>query len=260
MLKILKYSLYDLIRSRWLLLYALFFLIAGYVILYLGSDISKGIASLMNLTLILTPLIGTLFGVINFYNSREFIELLLAQPIKRKNIFLGMYLGFAISLSLAFTIGLGIPFLSYGLWYSSEISDFLSLVLSGIFLTFIFSAFAFLIAIYNENKLKGFGISILFWLFMAFVYDGIFLISLILFEDYPVEKISIVLSALNPIDLSRILVMLKLDLSALMGYTGAVFRKFFGTSLGIIISYIALLIWTVTPVFWIVYKSRNKDF
>jgi Cu-processing system permease protein len=256
----LKYSLYDLIRSRWLILYALFFLIAGYVILYLGSDISKGIASLMNLTLILTPLIGTLFGVINFYNSREFIELLLAQPIKRNNIFLGMYLGFAISLSLAFTIGLGIPFLSYGLWYSSEISDFLSLVLSGIFLTFIFSAFAFLIAIYNENKLKGFGISILFWLFMAFVYDGIFLISLILFEDYPVEKISIVLSALNPIDLSRILVMLKLDLSALMGYTGAVFRKFFGTSLGIIISYIALLIWTVTPVFWIVYKSRNKDF
>lgn len=260
MWKILKYSLFDLVRSRWLILYASFFLMAGYVILYLGSDISKGIASLMNLTLILTPLIGTLFGVINFYNSREFIELLLAQPIKRKNIFLGMYLGFAISLSLAFLIGMGIPFLSYGLWYSNEISDFLSLLMVGIFLTFIFSAFAFLIAIYNENKLKGFGISILFWLFMAFVYDGIFLISLILFKDYPVEKLAIVLSALNPIDLSRILVMLKLDISALMGYTGAVFRKFFGTSMGMVISYGALLIWTVTPVFWIVYKSRNKDF
>ncbi len=260
MLKILKYSFYDLIRSRWLILYALFFLAAGYVILYLGSDISKGIASLMNLTLILTPLIGTLFGVINFYNSREFIELLLAQPIKRKNIFLGMYLGFALSLSIAFSIGMGIPFISYGLWYSNEISNFLSLLIVGIFLTFIFSAFAFLIAVYNENKLKGFGISILFWLFMAFVYDGIFLISLILFEDYPVEKLSIVLSALNPIDLSRILVMLKLDLSALMGYTGAVFRKFFGTSLGIMISYGALLLWTLIPVSWILYKSRNKDF
>jgi Cu-processing system permease protein len=256
----LKYSFYDLIRSRWLILYGLFFLVAGYIILYLGGDISKGIASLMNLTLILTPLIGTLFGVINFYHSREFIELLVAQPIQRKNIFLGMYLGFAIALSLAFFIGMGIPFLSYGLWLSNEISNFLSLLLVGIFLTFIFSAFAYLIAIYNENKLKGFGTAILFWLIMAFVYDGVFLISLVLFQDYPVEKLSIALSVLNPIDLSRILVMLKLDLSALMGYTGAVFRKFFGTSLGILISYSALLFWTVSPIGWILYKSNKKDF
>jgi len=260
MLKILKYSLFDLIRSRWLIIYTLFFLIAGYVILYLGSDISKAIASLMNLILILTPLIGTLFGVINYYNSREFIELLLAQPIRRRAIFLGMYLGFSISLSLAFLFGIGIPFLSYGLWYSGEISNFLSLVVVGIFLTFIFSAFAFLIAVYNENRLKGFGISILFWLFMAFVYDGIFFISLILFEEYPVEKLAIVLSTLNPIDLSRTLVMLKLDISALMGYTGAVFRKFFGTSMGMILSYGALVTWSVVPVLWIINKSRNKDF
>ncbi|MBR9997632.1 MAG: ABC transporter permease [Cyclobacteriaceae bacterium] len=260
MWKILKYSLFDMVRSRWLIIYALFFMVAGYIILYLGSDISKGIASLMNLTLILTPLMGTLFGVINFYNSREFIELLLAQPIRRKNIFLGMYLGFSISLSLAFMVGLGIPFLSYGLWYSGEIANFLSLLLAGIFLTFIFSAFAFLIAIYNENRLKGFGISILFWLIMAFAYDGIFLISLILFEDYPLEKLSIMLSSLNPIDLSRILVMLKLDLSALMGYTGAVFRKFFGTSQGIMIAYGALLVWTFIPVRWILHVSKNKDF
>ena len=183
-----------MIRSRWLIIYAMFFLIAGYIILYLGSDISKGIASIMNLTLILTPLMGTLFGVINFYNSREFIELLLAQPIPRKKIFLGLYLGFSISLSLAFMVGLGVPFLSYGLWFSGEITNFISLLLSGIFLTFIFSAFAFLIAIYNENRLKGFGISILFWLFMAFVYDGIFLVSMVLFEEYPLEKLSIMLS------------------------------------------------------------------
>ncbi len=37
------------------------------------------------------------------------------------------------------------------------------------------------------------------------------------------------LSALNPIDLSRILILLQLDVSAMMGYTGAVFKDFFGT-------------------------------
>jgi Cu-processing system permease protein len=95
---------------------------------------------------------------------------------------------------------------------------------------------------------------------MAFVYDGLLLISLLVFSSYPVEKMAISLSILNPIDLSRILVMLKLDLSALMGYTGAVFRKFFGTSTGIVISYISLILWTLIPVTWIVYKANKKDF
>lgn len=260
MWKILKYSIFDLIRSRWLIIYFLFYVGAGFIILYLGSDTSKAIASLLNLSLLITPLIGTLFGVINYYNSREFIELLLAQPIQRKQIFLGNYLGFAISLSLAFVLGLGIPFISYGIFVTGDLWDFINLLTGGILLTFIFSSIAFLIAIYNENRLKGFGIAILFWLFMAFVYDGLLLISLLVFASYPVEKMAISLSVLNPIDLSRILVMLKLDLSALMGYTGAVFRKFFGTSAGIIISYISLILWTLIPVTWIIYKANKKDF
>jgi Cu-processing system permease protein len=230
------------------------------VILYLGADISKSIASLMNLILVLTPLIGTLFGIINYYNSREYIELLLAQPVKRTDIFLGMYLGFSISLSLAFLAGLGIPFILYGLLYLHDILNFVSLLSGGILLTFIFSGFAFLIALYNENRLKGFGISIIFWLLFAFVYDGLFLISLLIFESYPVEKLAIALSLLNPIDLSRILIMLKLDLSALMGYTGAVFRKFFGTPIGILISYSALILWALLPAVLIWNKIKHKDF
>lgn len=173
---------------------------------------------------------------------------------------MGMFLGFSSSLALAFLAGMGIPFIMYGLFYSGHISDFLALISGGIFLTFIFSGFAFLIAIHNENRLKGFGVAILFWLLMAFIYDGIFLISLLYFEDYPVEKLAIFLSILNPIDLSRILVMLKLDLSALMGYTGAVFQKFFGTYRGMTISYASLLLWCVVPAFLVLAKARKKDF
>ncbi len=260
MLKVLKYSVFDLIRSRWIIIYFLFFLMAGFVILYLGTDLSKAIASLMNLTLVVTPLIGTLFGIINYYNSREFVELLLAQPVRRTSIFMGMYLGFSSALSLAFFAGLGVPFIFYGLFYSKEILNFVSLLTGGVLLTFIFSGFAFLIALYNENRLKGFGISIIFWLLLAFIYDGLFLISLLIFESYPVEKLAIALSIMNPIDLSRILIMLKLDMSALMGYTGAVFRKFFGTSMGLVISYAALLAWTFFPALLILNKVRHKDF
>ena len=130
MLKILKYSFFDLIRSRWSIIYFLFYFVSGIVLLYLSNDVSKAIVSLMNITFILTPLIGTIFGVMNFYNSREFIELLLAQPIPRKNLF-GMYLGICLSLSLSLLLGMGLPFVFYGISFTGKIISLLILLMSG---------------------------------------------------------------------------------------------------------------------------------
>ena len=112
----------------------------------------------------------------------------------------------------------------------------------------------------EKNKIKGFGYAILLWLFLAMIYDGIFLMSLILFEDYPLDKLSLVGTMLNPIDLSRTLILLKLDISALLGYTGAIFKQFFGTSFGLIVSFIMLTAWVILPVLRITYKSKKKDF
>jgi Cu-processing system permease protein len=64
----------------------------------------------------------------------------------------------------------------------------------------------------------------------------------------------------NPIDLARTLMLLKLDISALLGYTGAVFKKFFGTNLGVILSYLVLIFWMIIPILGIVWKSNKKDF
>jgi len=214
----------------------------------------------MNVIIVLVPLIGTIFGVMYYYNSKEFTELLLAQPLKRSSIFMGQYLGVAISLSMSLILGLGIPFVFYGLFKSSAIWDFSLLLITGTFLTFIFTALAFNIALSNENKIKGFGYAILLWLFLAIIYDGLFLMSLILFEDYPLDKLSLIGTMLNPIDLSRTLILLKLDISALLGYTGAIFKQFFGTNLGLIISFIMLFVWVVLPLLRITYKSKRKDF
>lgn len=260
MFKILKYSFNDLMRSRWSYAYFLFYLALGFVLLFLNNDVSKAIITLLNIIIVLTPLIGTIFGVMSYYNSKEFTELLLAQPIKRKHIFLGQYLGLSISLSLSLVIGLGIPFLAYGIFQSAEIWNFLSLLINGTFLTFIFVALSFNIALSNENKIKGFGYAILLWLFLAVIYDGVFLISLVALNEYPLDKFSLAATMFNPIDLSRILILLKLDISALLGYTGAVFQHFFGTALGMIISFSMLCLWVVFPVWRILAKSKKKDF
>ena len=260
MIKILKYSFYDLMRSRWSYVYFTFYLVLGFVLLFLNNDVDKAIITLMNIIIVLTPLIGTIFGVMYYYNSKEFTELLLAQPIKRNTIFMGQYLGISISLTLSLILGLGIPFVMYGLFMSSAIFDFTLLLVVGTLLNFIFVALAFNIALSNENKIKGFGYAILMWLFLAVIYDGVFLITLVMFNEYPLDKFALLATMFNPIDLSRILILLKLDISALLGYTGAVFKKFFGTNWGLMLSIAVMLLWILLPVWRIKGKLRKKDF
>ncbi len=247
-------------RSRWSYVYFLFYLALGFVLLFLNNDLSKAVITLMNVIIVLVPLIGTIFGVMYFYNSKEFTELLLAQPLKRSSIFLGQYLGVAGSLTLSLILGLGIPFILYGLFRSDAIWDFSLLLVTGAFLTFIFVALSFNIALSNENKIKGFGYAVLLWLFLAVIYDGLFLMSLILFEEYPLDSFSLAAILLNPIDLSRTLILLKLDISALLGYTGAIFKQFFGTNKGLVVSILMLILWTILPIWRLVYKSKRKDF
>ncbi len=247
-------------RSRWSYVYFAFYLALGFVLLFLNNDVNKAVITLMNIIIVLTPLIGTIFGVMYYYNSKEFTELLLAQPIKRNTIFMGQYIGISISLTLSLVLGLGIPFLFYGLFRSAAIFDFSLLLVVGSFLNFIFVALAFNIALSNENKIKGFGYAILMWLFLAVIYDGIFLISLVMLNEYPLDKFSLLATMFNPIDLSRILILLKLDISALLGYTGAVFKEFFGTNLGLILSLLVLSLWVIIPVWRMKRKLQKKDF
>ncbi len=260
MIKTLKYSFYDLARSNWTYLYMLFYLLTALSLLFLSNDLSRVIVSLMNIIIVLTPLIGMMLGTMYYYNTRDFAELLLAQPIQRKSVFLGQYLGLSLSMTLSFLVGLGIPFIIYGVLVSSEVWNFSMLLLVGVLLTLVFAALAFLVAAMFENKIKGFGVAIVVWLSLAVVYDGLFLLAMMLFESYPLENAALGITLLNPIDLSRILIMLKLDISALLGYTGAVFNKFFGTSLGLLVSLGALSLWVLAPLGLFLRVVKHKDF
>jgi Cu-processing system permease protein len=260
MFKVFKYSFFDLIRSRWIYAYLLFFLLVTTGLVQFSQDLSRAMISLMNILLILCPLIGTLFGALYFYNSREFIDLLLALPLPRRSIFLGKYLGLAFSLSISFIAGITVPLMIFGILSSGLMMNFLTVLSAGIFLTLIFTGLAFLVALRFENPIRGFGVAVFIWLFLSVIYDGLVLIILMYFESYPLDKFALVMSLFNPVDLSRILIMMQFDISALMGYTGAVFRKFLGTGTGIAVAYGALMVWVVVPVAVFLRIARRKDF
>ena len=257
--KILLYEIHNTIRSKWVILYTFFFFLVGYGLFTFSGDVNKAYISLMNINIIVIPLVSIIFGSIYFYNSREFIEMMLSQPIDRKSLYLGIFLGTAIPLSAGFAIGFSIPFILFGK-ISEQMGGFILLLLIGMLLTFIFIALSFLISVKQDDKSKGLGFAILIWLVLAVVYDGIVLLIIYNFQDYPLEKAMLVLSALNPIDLGRILFLMKFDIAALMGYTGAVFQRFFGSSLGVVVSVLCLLAWIAIPFFLSNRIFMKKDF
>lgn len=214
----------------------------------------------MTVTVAIVPLISMIFGVMYIYNSRDFVELLLSQPIKRSNIFLGQYLGLALSLSFCYFLGVLIPFVGYGIFMNDALSSFVLLLIAGVILTFIFTILSFYISMANENRIKGFGLAILVWLYLGVIYDGLILLGITFFEDYPLEKASIVLTILNPIDITRVMVLLKLEISALMGYTGAVFKEFFGTFKGILVALLSFALWVFIPLFAFLRLIKKKNF
>src|SRR6476619_1038565 len=139
------------------------------------------------------------------------------------------FIGLSSAMSFAYFIGAGIPILLY-----QPDAVGLTMIGTGILLSIIFVSIALLASVLTRDKAKGIGVAILLWFYFTLIFDGIVLFLLFQFMDYPMEKPMVVFSCLNPIDLARILILLKLDLSALMGATSAVFQNFFGNQLGIV--------------------------
>lgn len=252
--RILKYILLDIIKNRIVIIYAILLTLFSWSVFSLEDDPSKGILTLLNIILLITPLVAILFSTIYIYNSNEFIELLVSHPIARKKIWWSLFLGLSISLVLAFIFGAGLPILIFSTPDKSII-----MVLMGVFITLIFVALAFFSVILSRDKAKGIGISIILWLYFALLFDALVLFLLFQLSDYPIEKMMVIITALSPIDLSRILILLQLDVSAMLGYTGAIFKNFFGSTLGILISFGLLSLWIVIPFFISLLKFKYKD-
>jgi Cu-processing system permease protein len=96
-------------------------------------------------------------------------------------------------------------------------------------------------------------------LYFALLFDGIVLFVLFQFSEYPIETPMIVMSTLSPIDLARIMLLLQMDVSALMGYTGAIFRDFFGTQVGVVLTFVILILWVYIPYLISLRIFKSKD-
>jgi Cu-processing system permease protein len=245
MTRIIKFVVLDILKNKIVLIYTILLFALCWSVFSLEDNATKGLLTLLNVIVLTTPLISVIFSTIYIYNSSEFIELLVSQPIKRKKIWRNLFAGLGLSLVLAFLVGAGIPIL---LFQPTAVGAMM--VVMGCMISLVFTAIAFCCSMFTRDKAKGIGASILLWLWLTLLFDGLILFLLFQFSDYPIEKISVVVTALNPVDLARIMILLQLDVSAMMGYTGAIFKNFFGTSLGLVLTCLILVMWILIP-YWV---------
>jgi Cu-processing system permease protein len=252
--RIAKFVFLDIFKNKIIIAYTVLLALLSWTVFSLEDSEQKGILTLLNLIILVVPLVSMLFSTIYIYNSSEFIELLVSQPVKRKQIWISLFSGLSGSLLFAFLIAAVPPLM---LFSSFELGAMITAM--GSLITLIFVSFAFLAAILSRDKAKGIGITIMIWLYLALLFDGLVMFLLFQLSEYPIEKPMVIISATNPLDLARILILLHLDSSAMLGYTGAIFKDYFGSALGMTISFLILLIWAFLPFYFSLNLFKRKD-
>ena len=182
--KVLRFELRDLARSRWVGGYALFLLLLTTLLLRFGGGGPRAVLSLMNVVLTVVPLASLVFGTMYLYGSRDFIELLLAQPVSRPALFAGLYAGLVVPLACGFLLGVGLPFLWYGTTLAGPVAALLG---TGTLLTLVFTAVAMLVSLTVDDRAKGLGAAILLWLGATALYDALLVLVASTLSDHPLE-------------------------------------------------------------------------
>src|SRR5262245_41943830 len=104
------------LESRWLFLFAALFAVIVLGLSFFGIAQSREVGfqgfarvtlSLLNLVLFMVPLTGLILGVTSLTGSGESLALLLAQPVTRREVLIGKYLGLAAALGVAQALGFG---------------------------------------------------------------------------------------------------------------------------------------------------------
>ena len=185
MLRISTHIFSDIVRNKIIVAYTIFLFVVTFGLFQIEDDTGKAVLSLLNIVLIVVPLISLIFSTIHYYNSLEFVQLMVSQPVSRTVIILSQYSGTTFSLICAFLIGAGVPICIYQFDATT-----LSLLFSGIVLSIIFSSIGHLVSVTSRDKARGIGVALMVWFYFSLIYDGLILLLLFCVQRLSRRKIN----------------------------------------------------------------------
>jgi Cu-processing system permease protein len=260
----------NALSSTWLLAYAAIFTILALALSYLGErnlgglgfeNFSRTTASLLNLCLLLAPLVALLLGsgAIAGERDRGTLAYLLAQPLERWELLLGMYLGVATSIGLATALGFGLA----GIWIAVMTSSmaagtyllFVGLVL---LLVLVMTGIGVVASVLSKTRVQALGLALLVWITAVFFFD-LLLVGTVATTSLGGGGLLLAL-LLNPVEIVRVLAIIHLepDLQVL-GPFGSYLMDRTGTGGATVILGAALAIWIALPLALAGYLFETRD-
>lgn len=254
--KLFKYELKNVGRNKWIFAYGILLAVFGGSLIWVGGSFNKAILSIANLIVVLVPLISLMFTTVYWYYNERYAHLLLTQPISRFEFFCARLLALALSLGVSAFIGLALPFailgnLGFGVWLNSLVA---------LAFTLLFVTLGMLIATGTTDRMKGVGIAMGLWIFSVLVYDGIVLLLLLALREYPLDIPAALASAINPIGLGRVVLLMYHEGALLLGYTGTMVRRLMTSHSGFWLASAIGLVWMTIPLGITWRRFRKKDF
>jgi len=245
-------------RNRWVVSFAVLFAVLTLLIAYFGmvtsgyagfQDFTRTSASIINLGGFLIPLFALLLGVFSFLTHREYLEIMVTQPISRSQVLGGKYLGLVMTVVAASALGFGLPGVIVALTIGAEgAGRYLVVVLYSCLLAIVFAGISVLISLLAKRRQVALGIAIGVWILFEILY-GVLMLSTTLYLSPGVLKTTLLLGLFgNPIDIARVLSLLQVGGPHLFGPAGATLIKLTGSAtLATAWGVLGLLVWIAAP-------------
>lgn len=203
------------LRNRWFILYAVVFLVlsVGFSWVALAgtqltgqAGFGRTSAGLLNLMLLMVPLIGLTIGAQAIVSDRQdrSLEYLLAQPVSPAEVFVGKYLGAAVSLVLLLVFGFGWAGVALAIrGAAGSPGDFVLLVVLTILLGLGMLSVGYLISSFSPQTAAALGIAVSLWLVFVIIGDLGLMGSSLVMRLQPATLLTATLA--NPLDTYKIL-------------------------------------------------------
>jgi ABC-type transport system involved in multi-copper enzyme maturation permease subunit len=248
----------DAVRHRWLQGYALVVAVVGVVAAYAAWNSSHGLslanfgrtaATLTNFCLLLAPLVALTMGAAAIAGERDrgTLDFLLAQPLSRREVLLGKYLGLSVSAILATLAGFA-PAVIAVAWMSGAGSVVRFAIFPAIAAALVAAmlALGMCVSVASRSAVQAQSRAIFLWFAFVLLYDLLLMGTLVTADLGPGLLVSLLL--LNPVDAARILAVVALEPDLhLLGPAGAFLMGEVGTRGTTVLLLASLLAWTALP-------------
>lgn len=239
------------VRRRWAIaLTALFGLLAFILVTFSGSAVGpegfeRTVASLVSLAVYLLPLAALALGYDTIVGPDEagWLDVLFALPLARAHVVVGAYVGRAVVLTGAITIGFGLAGVSLvvelgaGDWVA-----YVAFVFAAIGVGLAFLSLSVLVSTVAAEKAHSLGVALLVWVWFVLLHDLLALGTVAAF-DLPSYALSAMIVT-NPADIFRVLALAQLDVGGEAGFAAVLAES--GLSTPALVT--AMLVWIVLPI------------